>query len=424
VDKHTLEGEDPVRLCNYVDVYKNERITSAIPFSNATATDEEVRRFQLQAGDVLITKDSESWDDIAVPAFVEYTAPDLVCGYHLAILRAQEGVLDSNYLFRVQQCQPVSTQYHVSANGITHYGLAHSAIKNILLPVPPLCEQAAIGTFLDRETAKIAALIAKQERMIALLGEKRQALIAHAVTKGLRPDAPMKDSGVAWLVEIPAHWKTTPLKFLVHMVSGGTPDKGNTDYWDGTIPWASAKDMKVEYLGDTEDHITQQAINDRAARIVEPEAAILVVRGMILAHTMPVAINTVPLAINQDMKALIPGANLRSRYLAWQMRGLAETFLSRTDTAGHGTKALREEDWSNIDLAVPPLDVQECIAVHLDQETHRMDQLVEKTTHAIVLLREHRTSLIAAAVTGKIDVRGAAAGAEVDEAGALAGAAR
>ena len=103
IDKHTAEGEIPVRLCNYVDVYKSDRITERLPFMRATASQDEVKRFRLQVGDVVITKDSESWNDIGVPALVEYAAPDLVCGYHLAILRPREGILHGSYLLRALQ---------------------------------------------------------------------------------------------------------------------------------------------------------------------------------------------------------------------------------------------------------------------------------------------------------------------------------
>ena len=104
IDKHLKEGETlPVRLCNYVDVYKNERITDWISFMRATATPGEIERFRLQVGDVLITKDLEAWSDIGVPALVEYTASDLVCGYHLALLRPRRGVLDGSYLLSALQ---------------------------------------------------------------------------------------------------------------------------------------------------------------------------------------------------------------------------------------------------------------------------------------------------------------------------------
>jgi type I restriction enzyme S subunit len=272
--------------------------------------------------------------------------------------------------------------------------------------IPPLPEQRAIAAFLDAETARIDALVAKQEALIATLQEKRRALISHAVTKGIDSAAPMRDSGVPWLGEVPAHWEVKPIKYLVHMESGGTPDKSNLEYWDGTIPWASAKDLKVDLLRDTEDHITQHAIDSGEASLIAEESVIIVVRGMILLHTLPVAVNLVPLAINQDLKGLHPIERLSSFFLAWSLRGLADAFLARTDTAGHGTKALRTEDWNDVELGLPPLDEQRTITNYIDQETAQIDTLIAKAEAFIELLREHRTALIAAAVTGQIDVRG------------------
>ena len=103
IDKHTKEGELPVRLCNYVDVYKNDRITERVKFMRATATSQEIGRFRLERGDVLITKDSEAWNDIGIPSLVEYTAADLVCGYHLALLRPHKRLLNGAYLLRALQ---------------------------------------------------------------------------------------------------------------------------------------------------------------------------------------------------------------------------------------------------------------------------------------------------------------------------------
>ena len=137
VDKHSEDDERPARLCNYVDVYKNERITDRISFMRATATPQEIERFRLRTGDVLITKDSEAWNDIGVPALVEYTALDLVCGYHLALLRPREGLMTGSFLLRALQSPAVACQFHVLANGVTRYGLSHDAIKSVLLPVPP-----------------------------------------------------------------------------------------------------------------------------------------------------------------------------------------------------------------------------------------------------------------------------------------------
>ena len=182
VDKHIKEGELSVRLCNYVDVYKNHRITEDIAFMHATATEEEVQKFRLEPGDVLITKDSETWNDIGVPALAEFSANDLICGYHLALLRPLKELLDGAYLFRTLQSPAIAHQFHVSANGITRYGLSQYGIKTAILPIPPLPEQTAIVEYLDKATADIDTAVARARREIDLLREYRTRLIADVVT--------------------------------------------------------------------------------------------------------------------------------------------------------------------------------------------------------------------------------------------------
>ena len=192
VDKHVRDGERPVRLCNYVDVYKNDRITHQMPFMNATATPDEIERFRLRRGDVLITKDSESWNDIGVPALVESADADIVCGYHLALLRPFP-CIDSGYLFRVLQSSGVAHQFHIEANGVTRFGLAHGGIKSIRLPLPPFAEQAAIVRFLDHVDGRIRRYVRAKRKLIgstasrieqetSLIEEYRTRLIADAVT--------------------------------------------------------------------------------------------------------------------------------------------------------------------------------------------------------------------------------------------------
>ena len=219
VDKKSQEDQDPVRLSNYVDVYYNERIDDGIDFMPATATTEQIRRFSLRTGDVLITKDSETWTDIAVPAVVSEDLPGVLCGYHLAHIRP-DGHCDGRFLSRVFAAVGPRDQYHIAANGITRFGLTGDSIRAGVFALPPLSEQHGIAAFLDRETPRIDALVAKKERLIELLQEKRTALICHAVTKGLDPDVPMKDSGVEWLGEIPAHWEVVPVHFRYEVALG------------------------------------------------------------------------------------------------------------------------------------------------------------------------------------------------------------
>jgi len=182
VDKRIRDGERPVRLCNYLDVYKNDRIRGEQRFMRATASVDEIERFGLQKGDVLITKDSEAWHDIGVPALVESATRDLVSGYHLALLRPLTRCIDGPYLFRALQDPTVAYQFHVEAKGVTRYGLSHHAINSVKLPVPPLAEQTAIAEFLDEQTASIDRVADATRREIGLLKEFRTRLIADVVT--------------------------------------------------------------------------------------------------------------------------------------------------------------------------------------------------------------------------------------------------
>jgi type I restriction enzyme S subunit len=182
VDKISLADETPIRLCNYNDVYKNEVISEEIGFMVVSATKDEITKFRLRNGDVIITKDSEMWNDIGVPALVAYEARDLVCGYHLAILRPDAHQMQSEFLLRCFQDPLLVTQLHIRANGITRYGLSQHAIKNCLVPVPPVKDQVYICAMLQRDLAGINTAEVKARREIDLLREYRTRLIADVVT--------------------------------------------------------------------------------------------------------------------------------------------------------------------------------------------------------------------------------------------------
>ena len=283
-----------------------------------------------------------------------------------------------------------------------------SFIKDFRTPLPPPDEQRTIAAFLDRETARIDALIATKRRFIALLQEKRAALISHAVTRGLDPDAPLKDSGIAWLTSVPASWQVRRLRFLFDMTGGMTPDKAEPSYWDGDIPWVTPKDMKVDVLSDSEDHITPDAIGGTGLSMVPANAVLLVVRGMILIHSIPVALTTAPVTINQDMKALIATKEIHPVYLAWMLRGIRDLLLTLVEESGHGTKALRTDVFRSIKVPLPSRSEQVRIVEKLACEVQRMDALRAAAQRAIKLLGERRASLIAGAVTGRLDTRTAA----------------
>ena len=213
VDKKSYENESPILLCNYTDVYYNESITNQLQFMSATASADQINKFSLKAGDTIITKDSETADDIAIAAYVPEDLPGVICGYHLALVRPFPEACGA-FIKRLFDSHYAKASFNVLANGLTRVGLGQYALNNLEIPFPPYIEQSIIATFLDRETAKIDALVAEQQGLIELLKEKRQAVISHAVTKGLNPDAPMKDSGVEWLGQVPEHWEVKRIKNL------------------------------------------------------------------------------------------------------------------------------------------------------------------------------------------------------------------
>lgn len=181
VDKHTKEGEKTVRLCNYTDVYKNDYIKNDMNLMVATASDEQIERFTLLLNDVIITKDSETANDIAVPAVVKENLENVVCGYHLSVMRPSKKIL-GEFLFRILQSKTINIQFEVNANGVTRVGLGTYSQKNPKVPIPPIAEQQEIIDFIMNETQKITATISTIEKEIALVEEYKTALIAEAVT--------------------------------------------------------------------------------------------------------------------------------------------------------------------------------------------------------------------------------------------------
>ena len=224
---------------------------------------------------------------------------------------------------------------------------------------------------------------------------------------GLDPNPPLRPSGLDWLGDIPKFWSIKRLQYLFRFLSGGTPSTDTAAYWDGDLPWVSPKDMKVFRLSDTEDHVTDLALKETATTLVPPETLLLVVRSGILRHSLPVAVTTREMTINQDIKGVIPLRRTASMdYFAWFIEGHQSQLLTMWRKEGATVESLELDLIKTFAIPEPPPAEQVAIAAYLDAETAKLDALVAKVETAIELLQEHRTALITAAVTGKIDVRG------------------
>ena len=181
VDKHSKEDEKEVRLCNYTDVYKNDFITNNMELMIATAKDDQIQKFALKKGDVIITKDSETADDIANPALVIEDLENVICGYHLSIMRPYSK-LKGEYLLRALQCKPINVQFELCSNGVTRVGLGVADMKKAQIPLPPIEEQNNISNFIQSELDTIDKTISTIEKEITLVEEYKTALIAETVT--------------------------------------------------------------------------------------------------------------------------------------------------------------------------------------------------------------------------------------------------
>ncbi|MBN8777929.1 hypothetical protein [Thiobacillus sp.] len=318
-------------------------------------------------------------------------------------------LIDGRFAHHLLRSYPFQEEFYRYGKGIVAdlWSTNYSEMRNISLSLPNPAEQTSIATVLDRETAKLDTLIAKQEKLIELLQEKLQALISHAVTKGLNPDAPMKDSGVEWLGEVPAHWGVLPLKRDLLFLTSGS--RGWADHYadDGalfirignltreTIQLDLADIQRVEVPEGTEGERTRVLPGDVLFSITAYLGSVAVV-----PDNMEAAYVSQHVAL-----ARLAGRYFLSPWVAY----VTLSFVGKTYLAAQGyggTKIqLSLDDVANILMTSPPSEEQSAIVAFIDRETAKLDTLVEKSRRSIELMREHRTALISAAVTGKIDVR-------------------
>jgi len=416
IDKHTKDGELAVRLCNYVDVYNNNFITEHLPFMRATATKEEIGRFRLVSGDVLITKDSEAWNDIGVPAMVNYTSEDLVCGYHLALLRPRAGLLNGAYLLRALQSPSVAYQFHVAANGVTRYGLSHDAIKSVFLPVPPHPEQDAIVSFLDHYDRKIRRYIRAKQKLIKLLEEQKQAIIHRAVTRGLDPTVRLKPSGVGWLGDVPEHWEVVSIRRRWTV----TDCKHLTvPFFEAGIPLASVReaqsfDLKLDSCNYTTKEYYEQLVQGGR----KPQAGDLIYCRNVSVGAAALVTQDDVFAMGQDV-CLIRSTTENQRWFNYYLHSKAMADQLALILVGSTFNRINVADIKALLVPVPPRFEQDQITSYLDRELEEIEAVVAVCLRQQNTIREYRTRLISDVVTGKLDVRGldltAAADAEAPD---------
>ena len=406
VDKHVNDDEIPVKLCNYVDVYKNDRIVPDMEFMPATARWEEIERFRLQVGDVLVTKDSETWNDIGVSALVVHSEDDLICGYHLALLRPNSKTIAGSYLHWALQVPEIQYQFHIEAKGVTRFGLSQNALASVLLPIPPLSEQTAIVHYLDDVDGRIQSYISTKERLIELLTEQKQAVINQAVTRGLDPNVPLKPSGVEWLDEMPAHWEIVPIKraFLLmdYGISESATDSGSIRLI--TMGHVHEGRVTVPHSGGVDAVSENLLLQDGDLLFNRTNSQELVGKvGLFQNHETPVTYASY-------LVRLRPTSHHISEYLNAVLNDVKVLSIVRREAIPSLHQSnLNPTRYGRIRIPLPPLDEQVAIMKYLKRVTEEIDGGINRAHRQIELMQEYRTRLIADVVTGKLDVRGAVA---------------
>lgn len=402
-DEALPETTDPDFEMAYVDISSVSLVNGITSVESQTFEKAPSRaRRMVRHGDTIISTVRTYLKAIAP---VESPPENMIVSTGFAVIRPLE-IINSGFLGYALQSMAFINAVVANSTGVSYPAINPSLLISLPVFYPEnKKEQQHIAAFLDWKTGQIDALIARKQALMDKLKEKRLAVITQAVTKGLNPAAPLRDSGISWLSAVPEHWELIPLGFLMTMSGGMTPSMANSEYWEGDIPWVTPKDMKQPRISDSIDHITDKALTETAISLIPTNAVLIVVRGMILAHSFPTAITERAATINQDMKALRCGNRITVEYMFQCLTGFAKVLSNLTQESAHGTRKMETETLKKFSFPVPPLSEQNDITRQLQEHTIELDQLASATEKTIAHLTEYRTALITAATTGQIDVR-------------------
>lgn len=281
-------------------------------------------------------------------------------------------------------------------------------LAKIRVPVPPIEDQSAILTFLDREMAKIDRVMEARRQQVERLQEQRTAVIHHAVTKGLAPHAKMKPSGIEWLDDIPECWDVGDLKHYARFTVGWTPPTGQDHLYGGEFPWCTIGDLSGEVIYETEKTISSAGVAGSRMEVTEKGSLLFSFKLSI----GQVAFAGLDMFTNEAIASFPEQKGFNSRFMFY---ALPIYVVENAQTNIYGAKLLNQFLIKNAPIVRPPVGEQEAIVAHIDHETAKLDTLISKYERELQLLAEYRASLISHAVTGKIDVRSLVAPSQPEE---------
>ena len=319
-------------------------------------------------------------------------------------LKNKEGYFSKfyDYYFKVQYWMMVLFAHGKGVSFDNRWTLNHETLMNFPIVSPDFKTQKHIADFLDDKCGKIDRYIEKQQQIIDKLKEYKQAVITEAVTKGLNPDAPMKDSGIEWIGMIPEHWDVPEIKYLVRIASGGTPDRNHPEYWNGNIPWIKTGELQNDIITNAEEYITEEGLNNSSAQVFNINTILVAMYGQGKTRGMTALLKT-PASTNQACAGLtVTNSNVQIEYL-WQcLIGAYDAI--RSEAAGSGQPNLSATLIGNFHIALPPIEEQGLIVEYIKDRTVEIKSTIHKAEKLLEKLTEYKKSLIYEAVTGKLEV--------------------
>jgi type I restriction enzyme S subunit len=310
---------------------------------------------------------------------------------------------NTNYLGYLFKVKPFQQSLIKISKGMMELreSIEFDEFKKLCLPLPTLEEQERVVTFLDEKTAEIDAAIAKKERLIELLKEQKNILINRAVTRGLNPDVAMRDSGVEWIGEIPAHWAIGSLNHVANIFAGGTPDRGRAQFWNGDIPWLKTGEINFNTIYSSEEFITTSGLKNSAAKIAPPGTVLMAMYGQGVTRGR-VAILGINSAFNQACVAISPSKKIITEFIYYYFYG-AYSFLR---DSGNETSQmnLSSGSISKFKITVPPIKEQIEITKYLDCQVNEIDQIITRQQILIEKILGLKSIIISSAVAGKVKV--------------------
>ena len=400
-----------------------KRIAGTLGFDVLSVTQRGIKVKDTESGDGQLSMDYSKYQLVYKGDFA-MNHMDLLTGY--VDISKFEGVTSPDYrVFMIDNLKKFNSQYYLYllqmgykqklffhlGQGSSHLGrwrLPTEAFNELEYPIPSLNEQIQIANFLDYETAKIDSLIVKQEKLIELLKEKRQAVISHAVTKGLNPNVPMKDSGVEWLGDVPKHWKISHLKYIAS-IYGRIGFRGYTvddivDEGEGALVLSPSNIIGDRFSLEKRTYLSWKKYYESPEIMVNNNDILLVKTGSTFGKSTIILKKNEPMTINPQM-ALIKGVSIDPRFLTYLFNSNFIKGCIEVSNTGSGMPTMTQENINNFIILIPTLGEDKLIADFLDREVDQIELIIKKAESAIQLMQERRTALISSAVTGKIDVR-------------------